>query len=207
MQGNYICNLLVPTKELRITGSVEQLGLQQINSYSNNCLAIVSKKICHIICLSDVECAIFENVGYANRTAFQVAFVYKDVRIEPYLIKQIQFDQINAIQDYLQEKHIFYIEDTDSQQWTKVKQNLNARREDFEEFVRRGGWADMYGLMGNDESEQYDQDDSSDAYTAQEDSYDDDESDEYDDSYVSSESGYDTESTGSVFDWDAESSN
>lgn len=64
----------------------------------------------------------------------------------------------------------------------------------------------MYGLMGNDESEEEDQGDSSDAYTASDDSYD-DESDEYDDSYVSSESGYDTESTGSVFDWDAESSN
>jgi len=43
-----------------------------------------------------------------------VAFIFKDVRIEPYLIRQIDFDNLTLIQQYLLSKGVYYIEDQDS---------------------------------------------------------------------------------------------
>jgi len=67
---NYICIVQTHTKELKFMGSVEQQGLQTIMSYDKNTIGVFNKKVSRAICLSDIELAVFENVGYASRAAF-----------------------------------------------------------------------------------------------------------------------------------------
>ena len=83
-------------------------------SYNNRSLGCFNKKVTHAVNLSDVEMVVFENVNYGGGNAFQMAFVFKDVRIEPYVIRQILFEYLPSIQNYLLQKQVFYLENADS---------------------------------------------------------------------------------------------
>lgn len=46
-----------------------------------------------------------------------MAFVYKDVRVETQILKQIRFDDLQEIELYLLSQNIYYTEISDSLQW------------------------------------------------------------------------------------------
>lgn len=206
----YFCQVATHTRELRFSASAETQGLQTVYSYNNGALGCFNKKISVALNFADVELVVFENVNYSSRNAFQMAFIYKDVRVETFVLKQIRFDDLADIQLYLVQKDVFYTETIDSESWNIMRNNLNADRDVFETFVERGGWLGLYGLVdGSQQSESsvYAENSSDAAYTASSDEYEDDDDQDSTGQSVQSESGYDYESDeDETFDWDASES-
>ena len=69
-----------------------------------NALKLAGNHVVFIEGARNTEMVVFENVNYGGGNAFQMAFVFKDVRIEPYVIRQILFEYLPSIQNYLLQK-------------------------------------------------------------------------------------------------------
>ncbi|KAH0572236.1 FACT complex subunit spt16 [Spironucleus salmonicida] len=186
------------TKMLKFTGSVEMKGQQQVFSYDPNFLGVFNGKVQKTIDMSDIQIVVFENISYSTHNAFQIAFVYKDIRVEPYIIRQIQFHFVTDLQDYFTENKVYWAELNDSCVWAEMRKRFNASREEYEQFVIDGGWVYEFGLNSDNEGVEADEEDE-DAYTASVDADPDD--DEEAPSEYASESVKESDGSESVYDW------
>ncbi|CAL6086850.1 FACT_complex subunit spt16 [Hexamita inflata] len=202
--SDYICRVRTHTKELRFQASVEQQGLQSVQSYDGDTLGCFNKKVTKAICIEDIEMAVFENVNYGPRNAFQLALIFKDVRQEAYVIRQIEFDYITSLQQFLAQKGVFYIETPDSQAWNQIRTNLNKRRDDFNAFVNEGAWISMFQV----DAEQADSEEDASSNYDEESAYDADgyEEESVESAYASESGADEYDEDDEVYDWDREDS-
>ena len=126
-------------------------------------------------------------------------FVFKDVRVEPYTIRQVQFDNITEIQNFLTQSNIYYIEINDSYVWADARKRFNASREEYDAFVEAGVWIYEMGDLSDSEASAPD---SADAYSVDEEDGSEDPGSGSDGSgVVDSESVRESEGDYSVYDW------